>query len=260
MSNIKKVAFNTNMKYELTNKLVKEICLYGLSFDEQYINEILDENSYIIYEYGLNFINEIPIKLLDIINKNKRTKYNNQIFIKFNQNFFFDDYHKLDKCTYCVSYIRIRTKNNIPINIYFNEKIINSKNTIIPYRQIGNKENIVNDKYKHYITKYINGFIIQSNNGNIIQNIKISFNSIITEKYDLDYFIINNEYDDFNSNGLVRYLKFDLLKEKLSYDLIKGDILLEINNCENLNVDIYPIYDNILIYNSGFVCQKISFN
>jgi hypothetical protein len=244
---------------------LKEICLFGFSFDEKYLNDFIDENSFIIYECGYSVINKIPIELLNIVNFGKKENHENKIFIKFNQKFFYDEFIKLDISIYNDVCLMIKSKNNIPINIYFEEQKINKRGLLsyvkcnTKYREIGPKDNIVNKKYTHYITTKINGFIIISKNNEKINNVKISFDSkIITDKYDLDYFVINKIYEDFNSNGLIRYFKFDFL-ENFDEHII-GDIIIEINNCDNLNVDIYPIYDNFLEYNSGFIGKKYSFN
>ena len=123
MANINKILYETNKKFNMRYSInLKEIGLFGFSFDEKYLNDIINENSFIIYECGYSVINQIPIELLNIVNFGKKENHENEIFIKFNQKFFYDEFIKLDISKYHEVYLMIKSKNNIPIKKLDTEK------------------------------------------------------------------------------------------------------------------------------------------
>lgn len=267
----------TNYIFELTdNKLnMNYFKLNGFKINQ--INEFEFSKCNIQFMTGDIIFQDIPISLLKSMLNVKET--NTEIFINFPFNFFFNDEIYCTLSKYSVYKIRIYIDNktlDFPITMYYSignshDKIDwtllqdRSINSNFKYLLDSRNQHILNNQIEINQTSRIAGFIVESKTKISSINLRIIYDDDLIEEKNiyLDDYILENFYNDFNTNRHTIYIDFNLKENNIikimnynNTDIIPFNkkIIVTVNDSKDIDAIVYPIYHNTLKYKSQLSC------
>jgi hypothetical protein len=278
---------NNQYKFDFTQFKSESIAILGFSFATNNFDKI--SKGIVKLIFSNHIVDEYPVKLLYQIDK--FIKSGTETFFKLNTE------HQLFKkipylsheCQYSTdSYLTISPYDsniqfNFPIKIYYHKTIYpnGTPDKTEPKFQYNSIKNCFITKLPRYSTFYTNklkGFIITSKNP--IEKIKLKYISSKNKdlhpdyEYLIDKFLITTNLNKFNLENKI-YLDFEnkmcgldletiILSNNKNYDHTINytdiyDIVLELDNIQNNQYGIYPIYNNVIYYKNGFIIPAYTF-